>query len=240
MAYAFPGGGGEGRAGKERLLVGAAMSEAKGAPKRSRGPKDAGLSDHPQFALTKAVQQMNQKQEAFLAGVETFKALSADLELRYSSKRKQLDDLDEEFVQKQKTRKFELELALKEEGYQRAVQILAERGETALQTAEWNKLKEEYEVLKRDKAKEVSEVRVAEAQKWVAEKKQLEEMSKLRHEAENAKHVAELDQFKTHIKVLQDQISDLKKDADKQRDLTKALAEANRPQLAPPMPYARS
>lgn len=206
----------------------ASKMTANKAPRASRATK---VPEDPQYALAKAVQQMNQKQEAFLAGVEALRGLSTDMELRYASKRKQLEEVDEELLQKQKTRRFELELALKEEGYQRAVQILKDRGELALPTKDWTQLREEHEVLKRDKAKEVLAVVTSEREKWLLEKKQLEEMSKLRHDAENAKHVAELEQFKTHIKVLQEQIKDLKSDADKQRDLTRSLAEASRPQV---------
>jgi hypothetical protein len=205
------------------------MSTESGKNRRAPAHKES--SDDPRFLLTKAVQQMNQRQEAFLNGVEAFKSISNDLEMRFSSKRKQLEDLDEEYEQHQKTKKFELEQAIREEGYKHAIQILSERDEEPIAKTSLTKLKQDFELLQKQKSQEIAAAAESEKAKYIADKKQLEEMSRLKHEAENAKHVAELEQYKMHIKVLQEQIADLKKDADKQRDLTKSLAEASRPQM---------
>lgn len=200
-------------------------------------------ADLDPLALAKAVHTIVQKQDAFNKSVEDCSKLIHDglsnLEMEATSKRRKIDELNVQYEQTKRTRVIELEQDLQEHGYKKALELLAQRKEIAVSEEKWNQVLTRGDELA-ETVKTIEQTTLARCQKEHAKALQdQQERLTLKHQAEIADHVANSKQLKNHISVLEKQVGTLQQDIEKQRQLTKDVAESARPQYHS-LPYAGS
>ena len=207
--------------------------EANVVNKKNRNTKEANVAND-QVALIKAVGTIKKSIDTFEKSVEECKKLVEekleDLELHTSLKRKAIDELEQEYEQKKKSRRIDLEQDIRAFGYTEALKILKERKESPIPEEDLAKLKAELQSIKQDHQNVLNETIAQEKAKHQKEMKHFTETSDLRHQTEMAKREALIHQLQDHIKVLETTIVSQKEDIDKQRELTKSVAESARPQ----------
>lgn len=186
------------------------------------------------LALTKAIVTIQKNQVSFAKSVDDAKHLIEeylqDLELRASEKRDEMKKLDAMYEEERRSKKIRIDQDLQAYGYAEALKVLAERKEVAISQDELTRLKNELETMKRDKAKEVAELVRVEREKHESALKTFQTTNDLKHAAEIATQTASNKQLQGHIAVLEKQIQSLQDDVNKQRQLTKDVAESARPQ----------
>lgn len=159
-----------------------------------------------------------------------------DLELKTTAKRKAMVELDEDYESKKKTKRIELDQEIRAYGYQEALKIIKEHKEVAISEADLAKLNkelQELQELKQNRATEMAEVLRQEKEKYEKEMKTFQTTSDLRHQTEVDTQAATIKQLQNHIQVLEKQTQSLQQDIEKQRELTKNVAESSRPQYYP-------
>jgi hypothetical protein len=91
------------------------------------------------LVFTKAIQNVSKSQESFNKSVEVLGSLISDtfseLELKLCAKQKEFIELDEKFTYDERIRKLEVDINVKEHGYDAALKSLGERGEVAVTDA---------------------------------------------------------------------------------------------------------
>jgi hypothetical protein len=192
------------------------------------------------LALTKAIQSITKQQEGFEKAVEKCKELIADdfgdIETRLEAKRKELSELEAKFEYDEQNRKVELDLRIKEHGYETAKSLLAERDEVAVAQEEYDRLQMEVKELRESKEREIKAALEAEASRNAKHVQALSQMMELKNQAEVAKVQAQLETQVNQIELLKETITDLKASIDEQRKLTKDVAQAsakNQPMYIP-------
>lgn len=203
---------------------------------RKRGAKSQDDASDS-LALTKAIIAIKKQQESFeKAAMDCRKLVDehfSDLELKTSAKRKAMEELDEQFEQTKRSKKIDLDNVLKEYGYSEAVKTLQARSEVPISSADLAKLKTDLEFYKKDHSQQLAEVAKSEKDKYEKEMKNYQTVSDLKHQTDLAQKESSIKQLKDHIAVLDNQIKSLQQDVDKQRELTKSVSEASRPQYYP-------
>lgn len=186
--------------------------------------------DDTRLALVKAIKKVTKTQQDFMKHVEAFQELRDelfnDLELKLEEKRYELKKLETHYEQQEQNRKVEVDLAVKEHGYNEAKKILEGRNEVAVIEEDYELLKTNYADLKRTKDQEVKKAVEAEQKRSERMMERYRETLDLQKKAELAKKDAELETQKKHISVLEDQIQGLKANLDAERQMIKEVAQA--------------
>ena len=184
------------------------------------------------LVFAKAINKLTQKQDEFKKIVEEMKELKAEtlmnIQLELKTKREELDSLKKEFETKKKDLEIKVELECKEYGYKKALEILEEHGEIAVNGEEYNELKASVENVKDELHKEMVkkvEICKAEAKKTLTQAMTNKE---LEHKAEIAMLTATVEQLKKERNTYESTISSLKSEIAAQRELTKQVAEASK------------
>lgn len=181
--------------------------------------------------FTKAIQGVTKAQDSFGKNVEGLKELISgtfnELELKLNSKQKELNDLEEKFSHNERSRKLEVDLNIKEHGYEAALDILKERGEVAVPEVTYEELKRMYSDLKASRDSDIDSVVKREQERNNKHIAVIKQTLELQNKAEVAKIQAQLEAQVKQVEVLQSTIERLTKDLDEQRKLTKDVAMAS-------------
>jgi hypothetical protein len=198
--------------------------------RRVTKPTESATMQEQMIAFTKSIQNVTKSQESFNKSVEGLGCLISDtfseLELKLCVKQKELIELDEKFAYDERSRKLEVDLNVKEHGYDAALKELGERGEVAVSDAGYKELKRLYEDLKTSREKEVKIAITREQERNAEHVSVLKQTLELKNQAEVAKVQAQLESQVNQIKVLESSIERLARDLDEQRKLTKDVAMA--------------
>jgi hypothetical protein len=209
----------------------------------SRSKKTTSPDTSDNLALTKSILGIKKQQDSFEKSVTELKKIIeeqlGDLELKTNAKRKQMDELDEEFELRKKSRKIELDQDLKAYGYSEAIKLIQDKKEVTIALDDLNKLKSELDLHKRDHSQQLADVSKIEREKYERELQIFKTTSDLQHKTEVAKMTSQVQQLQDHIKVLDKQIQSLQQDVEKQRELTRDVANASKPQYYQSVPSGR-
>ena len=188
-------------------------------------------SNNSNIALTKALQNITKNQTGFDKSVLDLSSLISEtfgeLELKINARQKELSDLDEKFTHSEKQKKLEVDLNVKEHGYQAALQFLENRDEIAVSKHHYDELKQTYENLKQTKDIDVKEAVSREQKRNNSHVAVLKQTLELQKQAEVAKVSAELSSQVKHIQILEKTIERVANDLNEQRKLTKDVALAS-------------
>ena len=181
--------------------------------------------------LTKSIQALTKQQTTFEKAVEKcnelIKEISEEFEMKLNAKKSELDALETQYQNTEKLKKVELDLAIKEYGYNKALEFLNDRGEIPVSKSEYEILKEENRILKASKEQEIKDAVSSEKQKNAAYNEQLKKTLELQKRAEIAQKEADLKVQINQIKLLENTIERLESDLEAQRNLTKDVANAS-------------
>lgn len=184
--------------------------------------------------LVKALKTVAKNQDSFTKSVTALSELCKDvlegLDLELERKKRELKDVDEEVAATRKTKRIKLDQELEEHGYKKAVQLLTMREEVPIKKAESESLLLELSGLKATMSKDIKDgidkVKERERKASATALKTME----LEFKAKHAELQATCKQKDMEISVLNQTITSLKEDVDKQRALTQAVAESSKPQ----------
>lgn len=139
-----------------------------------------------------------------------------------SSFEKKKYDLDRQF---QQTRD-EMEREFQQNEYEKAVEVLEEKGEIAVVEKDYSALKKECEDLKKTMEKKEKEVLAINDAKWKKEMDIILRTKDLEFQATSADMKAKIEQLNKEVSVLHSTIETLKDEIQEQRNLTRSVAEA--------------
>lgn len=184
------------------------------------------------LAFVKAITKLSQKQEDFMKSVEELKELSADnlsnVQLELKTKREELDDLTKQYDTQKKDMEIKLVQEINEYGYEKAIEIIEEHKQIAVNMSEYDELKQSVELLKTTHEKDMKS-KIAELN--AIAKKELEREllnTGLKHKAEIAELSATVKQLEKERKTYESTIDNLKQEVASQRELTRQVAEASK------------
>lgn len=228
-----------------------ARAKAGGA-RTSRAAPASGLgsstvtSDEVVYQMTRAIHNISKQQESFKKAVDQWHDIEKEIELRITATKKRMDDqesmrnkemqeLEGEVERQRKRKRIDMEQDIREFGMDQVKKLLAERKQISIAADEYEQLKKEVEILRKQKDDAVAQAVHECLDKAKAELSSRTESLQLRHSAELAGVNARADQGKNQIKVLEDTIGALRNELDRQRELTREIAYA---QSSRPNPYS--
>lgn len=189
-------------------------------------------SDSDTLAFAKAVTKLGQKQDEFVNVFNEFKDLKAEtlteIQLELKTKRDELDNLDKEYEVKKKDLEIKLDQEIKEASYDKAVEILKEHSEIAVDEDEYNELTEQVETVRTELEEEMENKVTEEKEKAQKDLKQALLNNNLEHKAQIAMITAQVEQLTKERTTYESTISNLKGEIAAQRELTKQVAEAGK------------
>ena len=180
------------------------------------------------MAFTKAINSIIASQDSFQKRVDDLKAMTAskfeDLQLKIQKKQEELDATDRKLAERKRIGTLDIDLKLRQYGYEAAKKILEERAETAIRVEDYKELQHKYGTLK---ANFDADVRKAVAKEEARGKRHIEELTKnleLKNKAEVATVEAKLATQNKHIEVLEKNIGSMERNLQEARNLTKSVA----------------
>ena len=203
------------------------------------------VSETEVFQFTKSITQMTKAQETFKKSIETFQHLNSEvfgnLEIKLEqeqkkfqnvidSKKQEIALLEEEFERKKKNGKLDVEYAVKAHKLDVASKFLSENDMTAVKTEQWSLINKELAQLKANYKSDLELTLFNERKLHEGNVASIKKELRLIQEAKEAKLQASLDQKDQQVLVLKETIKDLKRDVTAQRELTRDVAKAARPQ----------
>ena len=201
------------------------MPSSKTATKSSKSESDT-------LAFAKAINKLVQKQEDFTTAIEDLKNLNAEnmtsIQLELKSKREELNNLTKEFDVKKKDLQIKVDQEFNEYSYEKAKEIIGERGEIPVDEEEYTELESAVEQSKEEMEEEMQEKISEEQQKAKQALAQALKNKDLEHKAHIANLQAEVEQLKKERKIFESTIKNLREDIEAQRQLTKQVAEASK------------
>jgi hypothetical protein len=193
------------------------------------------------LAFTKAIQGVTKSQDNFSKNVEGLESLIAEtfseLELKLDAKQKELSSLEERFTHDERSKKLEVDLNVREHGYEAATRILEERGEVAVPKITNDELKRMYEELKATRDSEIESAVEREQERNNKHVVIIKQTLELKNQAEVATVQAQLESQVVQIQVLNKTIDRITHDLDAQRSLTKDVAMASAKQMPMYVPH---
>lgn len=216
-------------------------SSSSSSGKRGKAASAAAPSHDPD-AIAKAMNGLSKSQVAFTKSVEDCKGLIEntfqDIDVQLSRKRKEIEELDQEFRQSKRAKTIDLEQEMKAFGREQALKILADNKEKAVSMAEWDKLQHELATLRQDQSAALAQVANQERAKYEKELQLYKTTSDLKHTSEVATQNASIEQLRNHIDILEKQIKTLQGELANARELTRQVAESSRPVYSHPPQYS--
>lgn len=198
----------------------------------SGGGSASVASGSERLELAQRLAALQAGKDAFLRGVAALEAYDDEtlraLDMRIDEKKTQLAELDVEFANAKKQSEIRATDELAEFKRAAAVRFLEASGEEPIGTAELEQLRADVRTLRETRESAV-EAAVTQA-KADGERALRAALSscELKHKAESAELVATAKQQQNAIEALQAQIVALRQECDKQRELTKQVAEAGK------------
>lgn len=187
---------------------------------------------NPKLVLSKALNALASKQDAFIKAVETMEELKKEELIKYDleieAKQEELDKLDEQFKHKQKNKQIETDQLFAEYQYDGALKILKEREEIPISAEEYKRMREELTHLRGDIDKRVADAIAIEKADSKKSMSAAIANANLSHKADTAVLTATVDQLRNQIETLQNANEKLNEEIAAQRDLTKQVAQAAR------------
>jgi uncharacterized coiled-coil DUF342 family protein len=189
-------------------------------------------SETDTLAFAKAINKLIQKQDDFSSAIKDLNNLKADtltgIQLELKSKRDELDNLVKQYDVQKKDLEIKIDQECKEYSYQKATEILEERGEVAVDDEEYEELKESVDAVREELETEM-EVKVKEQQqKGHQELSQALKNKQLEHKAEIATLTATVQQLTKERGTFETTIDNLRSEIAAQRELTKQVAQAGK------------
>lgn len=182
------------------------------------------------LALTKALNGVRKAEDGFEKSVSKLSELLtetfSDFETRLEAKQKELSQLKLHYEQEEKNKKIEVDQNVRAYSYEAAKEILTERNEVAVREEDYKQLRDDYAELRSTKEQEIRDSVTAERKRNERHIEALKRTFELQKQAEVAQVQARLETQIQHIEVLKDTINNLKNDLEKQRELTKDVAQA--------------
>lgn len=198
-------------------------------------------SANPRLELSKAINTLVTKQDAFTKAYENLQNFSQEtlknLDLEIEAKNTELKELELDAENTKKNLKIETDQYIAEYRYEAAKKILEERNEMAIDVDEYEKLKDEVDTMKETHTREISEMKQSMSNRHRSEMERELKTRDLTHQAKEAEVNARVEQQTKEIEVLNRTIENLKMEIAAQRQLTAQVAEASRPQM-PQMNYS--
>lgn len=180
--------------------------------------------------LANAIQAIAKAEVQFSKSVENLKEWSSDklieLELTIVAKRKELDDIREEFDQKRKSGEIEINTELKAHGRSVAIKYLKEFSEEPINSDEKIRITNEITELKNKLETEISSIRDHHKRKSDARIVAASKQKDLEMEAKMATTTAQNEQLKQQLSNMFKQITKLEEQLESQRTLIKDVAQA--------------
>jgi polyhydroxyalkanoate synthesis regulator phasin len=188
--------------------------------------------ENPKLLLSKAINALATKQDAFIKAVESMEELKREEIVKYDleieAKQEELDKLEEQFKHKLKNKQIETDQQISEYQYEQAIKILKEREELPVGTAEFQRMKEELTHLRSDIDKRVTDAVAIEKAEGKRSMQAAINNATLTHKADTAVLTATVDQLKKQIETLEAANEKLNGEIKAQRELTEAVANAGR------------
>ena len=190
--------------------------------------KSTTTSNNVQLAISKSINAIVTKRDAFVKAVEVHNNLTQEVlenfNLTMASKNQELEELDAQVKYKKKQSQIETDQWLQEYRYEGALKYLKEKGEVPIAQSELDAMEER----KKNFKTEIDATIKKERDRSTRELKSTVERSQLEHKAQTAIIQATLDQQKKEIENLQRVIENQKGEISAQRLLTQQVAEAGR------------
>lgn len=184
----------------------------------------------PRMKLIKAIDAASTNIDKLLRSQEDIKSLAENvlrnLDLELTERQRRMDELEEEYKSQRNSKRIHLSQELDEHGYQRAVEILRERGETAVRSDELMALQDEVKMLR---AKEDAELKAAIEEERKKAKKNLEiqlKLKELENSEKEAKMTAENEHLRNQLDRLDKELEAAENRLDEQRKLMRDIAHA--------------
>ncbi len=189
-------------------------------------------SESDTLAFAKAINKLIQKQEDFAKVIQEMNDLKAEtltgIQLELKTKREELDNLDKEYENKKKDLQIKVDQEFKEYAYQKAVEVLEEHGEIAVDEESYNELKESVETVREELEEEMANKVTEEKSQASKELEQALKTKTLEYKAEKATLEATVEQLTKERQTYESTIDNLKFEIAAQRELTKQVAEAGK------------
>ena len=203
----------------------------------------AGTPISERLELAKAISNVSNKVDGFIAATESFKNFTKEalvkLDLDIDSKRLELADLQKQIEHKIVNGRIDIDVALREYKREGAVAMLKEMNETVISDKELQSLRRELEELRGNYDAAVTTIKKEEAEKREKAIGQATKNMELQHKATNATILALSEQREREIGNLKSTITDLRNEISAQRELTRSVAEAGR-QVSNYMPHPQA
>lgn len=197
---------------------------------RKSTPADSQKSERLQLAC--AISNMVTKSDQFISAVEHFKTFTKeslnDIDMEITSKKVELEVLEEEFKVQRKNGQIKCDLFLQEYRRKGAVELLKESDEEPINSTELRNLRSRLQSVTEEHAKELEDVRRKEKQRGEQAKNAALGNQDLKHKAEVAEMTASVKQYAKEVESLQATIANLRHELSEQRKLTKEVAEAGK------------
>ena len=214
------------------------MSTAAPAAPKKRRATAAPSSSAPYEATNerlefrKCLAELAHCKQAFAEAVEKCHAFEEEtlesLSLQLTEKKAELAELQAQFAVERKNAEIKLAQEVAEFRYKAAVDILSGRGEQAVATAELEELRAKCAAAAAQLDAECKRVREEERAAGHAQLGAAIKSKELEHKANMAELNAKVEQQKLQIASMQAQLEAYSKEVDKQRELTKQVADAGR------------
>lgn len=200
------------------------------AAKRAKTTSTANTNERFEFA--KVMGELNKSKVAFTDAVQRCEAFETDtiesLNLQLTEKKAALAELETQFTIQKKDAEIKLKQEIAEFKYQAALNILKEQDQVPIDQAELTKLQGVVQAHATELEAMVKKARDEEKSSAHAQLSAAIKSKDLEHKASVAKLEAGVEQQQREIGTLNAQIVNYAKEVDKQRELTKQVADAGR------------
>lgn len=190
------------------------------------------MATKAKVALAKSLNTLVTKQDAFSKAVDSLKEFSREsieeLVREIDAKKEELNEIEKSISVKEKDGKINLEQRLKQYGYEEALKIIQDNGQTVIEDEQYQKTLTENNNLKTNWEQEIQKVRDEERARQKKEIVAVTNNLNLKHEAITAKITAETEQQAKEILSLTKSIESLRAEIAAQRELTKEVAMAGK------------
>ena len=198
------------------------------------GHESKTITVNPQLELAKSIKALVVSQDMSHKRIQQLddlmKSITGDFELQITTKKRELEQLNEDYNHRQKTRHLQLEHEFKELEMAKVKEILDARHERSITIQEYNNLQTQIQELHKSHEDEIAQIRASLHHLHEKELKELEKTKKLEVSAQLAEFNAGKTSHTQQIALLQSTIESLRNELMEQRNLTKSVAESSRPQ----------
>lgn len=188
--------------------------------------------ENPKIILSKALNVLVSKQDAFVKAVEMMDELKKEEIIKYDleieAKQEELSGLEEKYAHQLKNKQIETDQLFAEYSYDGAIKILKERQEIPIGAEEYKRMREELTHLRSDIDKRISDAISIEKADSKRAMSAAVANANLSHKADTAVLTATVEQQKKEIETLQRANGKLNEEIAAQRELTQAVAQAAR------------